>query len=79
MSGAPEIYLHDSFMVGRTVQNLSKADVWSLGAIYSVALTWVTLGPHGVEDYRKQRIEATRKNGIQDKIASMTDRTFWKQ
>lgn len=48
-----------------------KADMWSLGCVFSVAATWLVLGPPGVIAYTEYRRNAASKdssNGIDDRF-----------
>ena len=65
LAAAPEI----SGPSGTSLQPLNRSiDVWSLGCVFSLAVTWLVLGPEGI--FRYQLLRENAQNVIQDEDAS---------
>lgn len=56
----------DGGMVRRRVEHPSRADVWSLGAIFSEAATWAILGRNRLSTYRAVREQVTESLDLAD-------------
>ena len=60
--GAPECYKATASTERQSTYIDQRADVWSLGAIFSENANWVCYGPPGVKLYREDRISAHPKS-----------------
>lgn len=59
--GAPECYRADEILATARLPVTPKADIWSLGCIYSEAARWVTTGRKGLLAYRQARLLETQQ------------------
>ncbi|KAF2672995.1 hypothetical protein BT63DRAFT_410056 [Microthyrium microscopicum] len=65
--GPPEHYNPEIPIALRTDLRISpKADVWSFGAIMSLAATWVLKGQAGITAYENQRIQSRQDHAFGD-------------
>lgn len=62
MSAAPEASHHAKYLRAGPSTVTSKADIWAMGCIFSVAAVWVVLGPEGVKQYAELRGQETGRS-----------------
>jgi serine/threonine protein kinase len=48
-------------------QRMQAADIWSLACVFSLAATWVVLGPQGLEQYREIRVKGSKASSRVDR------------
>lgn len=60
-TGAPECYRGSSIERAISLKITSKCDIWSLGAIFSEAASWMVGGFGGLQEYRERRVAAHEK------------------
>lgn len=63
--GAPECY-QDDFPGHNPLVHPQKADIWSLGCVYSEFAVWIVRGQTGLGHYKEDRKQETKKRGIKD-------------
>lgn len=62
MTAAPEVSHHAAHLLSGPSTITSKADIWAMGCIISVAAVWAVMGPDGIQEYAELRSQETGRS-----------------